>query len=331
MLPKNIPKIFYQMESPFYHPPSNLDLKVYDNFFDAAMTYRSDSQYYKPYGNIFRIKLDAYLENHPHIFGSEINDEKIDEFFAKYSAEKLHLNEKNYFAQRPNGILGVISNCKAKQRSAFVKFLDSYFSNKPTNPLKILGACAKKLQKPINSSKTDMSKISNQIQISQQPISNISKSYKFYLALENSKCQDYVTEKLFANAIKGGAIPIVLGPDREFYKTLVPEDSFIYVGGKDSWSQLAENLWDLTTNPDKKTKQRLLKFHEWRNFESQKNQKEKPKYRFAHLQEYNENFGFCKLCKDLHQNQNFKKFETKIEDIHFWWYKSYSSRGTCEV
>jgi glycoprotein 3-alpha-L-fucosyltransferase len=33
--------------------------------------------------------------------------------------------------------------------------------------------------------------------------------YKFYLALENSDCDDYVTEKVFRNALKSGMIPVV--------------------------------------------------------------------------------------------------------------------------
>ena len=37
------------------------------------------------------------------------------------------------------------------------------------------------------------------------------KKYKFYLALENSNCKDYVTEKLF-RALQVGVVPIVSGP-----------------------------------------------------------------------------------------------------------------------
>jgi hypothetical protein len=44
--------------------------------------------------------------------------------------------------------------------------------------------------------------------------------YKFYLAVENSNCLDYVTEKLF-NALLAGVVPIVNGP-RQMYEPFLP-------------------------------------------------------------------------------------------------------------
>jgi glycoprotein 3-alpha-L-fucosyltransferase len=38
---------------------------------------------------------------------------------------------------------------------------------------------------------------------------DLSKDYVFYLALENSDCKDYVTEKVFRNSFEAGLIPIV--------------------------------------------------------------------------------------------------------------------------
>jgi hypothetical protein len=33
--------------------------------------------------------------------------------------------------------------------------------------------------------------------------------YKFYLALENSDCEDYNTEKVFRNSFSSGMVPVV--------------------------------------------------------------------------------------------------------------------------
>jgi hypothetical protein len=38
---------------------------------------------------------------------------------------------------------------------------------------------------------------------------NLGKRYFFYLALENSDCQDYITEKVFENSYMTGMIPLV--------------------------------------------------------------------------------------------------------------------------
>ena len=37
----------------------------------------------------------------------------------------------------------------------------------------------------------------------------LGRKYKFYVALENSDCDDYITEKVFRNAFESGMIPIV--------------------------------------------------------------------------------------------------------------------------
>ncbi|XP_063060271.1 alpha-(1,3)-fucosyltransferase 7-like [Engraulis encrasicolus] len=67
----------------------------------------------------------------------------------------------------------------------------------------------------------------------EQLLPTISRCY-FYLSFENSQFQDYVTEKLWSNALKGGAVPVVLGPSRKNYEAMIPKDSFIHVD--DFWS-----------------------------------------------------------------------------------------------
>lgn len=53
--------------------------------------------------------------------------------------------------------------------------------------------------------------------------------YKFYLALENSECAEYITEKVWLNAYGAGLVPIVYGAFKEDYVRRAPPDSFIHL------------------------------------------------------------------------------------------------------
>ncbi|MEE6472970.1 hypothetical protein FKM82_009797 [Ascaphus truei] len=72
--------------------------------------------------------------------------------------------------------------------------------------------------------------------------------YKFYLAFENSLHTDYITEKLWRNAFKSSAIPIVMGPSRYNYEMFIPRNSFIHVDDFSSPGKLAMYLKFLDKN-----------------------------------------------------------------------------------
>lgn len=73
--------------------------------------------------------------------------------------------------------------------------------------------------------------------------------YKFYLAFENSCHTDYITEKLWRNALISGAVPVVLGPPRENYERFLPADAFIHVEDFKGPRALAAYLKYLDRNP----------------------------------------------------------------------------------
>lgn len=81
--------------------------------------------------------------------------------------------------------------------------------------------------------------------------------YKFYLAFENSIHVDYITEKLWKNALFAGSVPIVLGPPRANYEQFIPAASFIHVDDFDSMEKLAAFL--LTMNDS-----HYQSFFEWK-------------------------------------------------------------------
>jgi hypothetical protein len=71
---------------------------------------------------------------------------------------------------------------------------------------------------------------------------NAYRKYKFVVAIENSNCMDYVTEKL-VKAVESGAIPIVAGFDgRPDYRRYMPEHSYINIFDYTSIKALADDL-----------------------------------------------------------------------------------------
>ena len=74
------------------------------------------------------------------------------------------------------------------------------------------------------------------------------KKYKFVIAIENSNCADYVTEKL-VKAVGSGSIPIVAGRDgRPDYRRYMPEHSFINIYDYSSIKSLADDLKRIGNN-----------------------------------------------------------------------------------
>ena len=83
-------------------------------------------------------------------------------------------------------------------------------------------------------------------------------SYKFYLAFENSLCQDYLSEK-FYNALDHSVVPVVLsGADMSL---LAPPHSFINVEDFNSTSELAAFLTRLAEDEE-----RLASYFWWKDY-----------------------------------------------------------------
>eukprot|EP00057_Strongylocentrotus_purpuratus_P021215 XP_011675689.1 PREDICTED: glycoprotein 3-alpha-L-fucosyltransferase A-like [Strongylocentrotus purpuratus] len=74
--------------------------------------------------------------------------------------------------------------------------------------------------------------------------------YRFYLALENSECEDYITDKFWYNSLTLGLVPIVFGAPIEDYLKVAPPHSFIFVPDFKSIAHLAALLVELSENDD---------------------------------------------------------------------------------
>lgn len=76
----------------------------------------------------------------------------------------------------------------------------------------------------------------------------INKTHKFYLAFENSLCEDYATEKLYSTLNRGGLVPIVLGNSN--YTQLLPPNSYIDIRDFKDPQDLARYLYYINDHDD---------------------------------------------------------------------------------
>lgn len=98
------------------------------------------------------------------------------------------MQTRNFYKEKSGEVTGVASNCKdSNRRYRFVKSLKKYLD------VNMFGYCYNKIcGDPLEHDSCD----------------NVTSKYKFYLALENSRCKDYVTEKYWWS-LKREHIPIV--------------------------------------------------------------------------------------------------------------------------
>ncbi|KAH9278641.1 Glycoprotein 3-alpha-L-fucosyltransferase A [Echinococcus granulosus] len=80
------------------------------------------------------------------------------------------------------------------------------------------------------------------------PFYFLSLNYKFYLSFENSNCRNYITEKVYVNAMQYDMVPIVLGAFKDDYESTLPPHSFINVDDYRSIRELTDYLLYLDKN-----------------------------------------------------------------------------------
>ncbi|XP_061005270.1 3-galactosyl-N-acetylglucosaminide 4-alpha-L-fucosyltransferase FUT3 isoform X1 [Dama dama] len=111
--------------------------------------------------------------------------------------------------------------------------------------------------------------------------------YKFYLAFENSLHPDYITEKLWKNALQAWAVPVVLGPSRVNYEQFLPPKAFIHVEDFRSPKDLAQYLLALD-----KDHASYLNYFRWRET--------------LRPRSFSWALMFCKACWKLQQESRYQ-------------------------
>ncbi|CAH8831375.1 unnamed protein product [Trichobilharzia szidati] len=179
------------------------------NEVNFTISYRFDSTVYSSYG---------YYEPHIKTHGPET---------------RYPLPSRNIAAGRSKKVAWFVSNCIPKSpRMTYAKELSRHIS------VDIYGGCGTK------------SCPKNKATFASTPecLSTIRENYKFYLSFENSLCSEYITEKLYRNALNNDILPIVMGASIEEYERVAPPYSFIHVDQFESPAKLAEYLNYLDKN-----------------------------------------------------------------------------------
>ena len=131
----------------------------------------------------------------------------------------------------------------------------------------------------------------------------MSERHLFYIAFENSICDEYLTEK-FYRTLNYPVIPIVMGGAD--YNKLAPPHSFIDINDFESVEALSKYLTRLSRNPKE-----YSAYFKWKETHDV--------YTFR---------PFCQLCEKLHQVQP-GRVDKIVENGYDWWYKRPNGEATC--
>ncbi|ESO93197.1 hypothetical protein LOTGIDRAFT_145364 [Lottia gigantea] len=198
--------------------------------------------------------------------------------------KKISGQSKNYtkiMAEKTKLATQVVSHCSTPSlRERYVKSLQKYIS------VTVYGRCGPEKQRSRD----------------KHLFQNIEKSYKFYLAFENSLCRDYVTEKFFIRQ-NSSIVPIVRGDGN--YQHFYPNNSYIDVRDFKSISDLAKYIQYLDRND--------TAYIEYL--------KAKENYVLTGGTPYNVVEPFCQMCKMVNNPDKYRNSYSNVQD----WY----SNGAC--
>lgn len=177
----------------------------------------------------------------------------------------------NYASNKTKKVAWFVSNCHPRnERMLYARELSKYIQ------VDIYGACGN-----LHCSRTHAC------------FRMLDNDYKFYLAFENSNCQDYITEKFFVNGLGHNVLPIVMGARQQDYEKSAPYRSYIHVDEFQSAKELASWLHHLDEDDDL-----YNSYFEWKG-----------------TGEFINTYFWCRLCAMIHDNYPPKYYN----DINEWW------------
>ena len=228
----DFPWALLAFESPQFHK-SNLNFENYfikRGLYNFTMTYRLDSDIPNPFGTVWMVKINyknAILKN------LQIQREKSN--FADLEVETRYETVKNadphelfkitpsrkIVQEKTKGVLVVVSNCDSKYRNSLLHLLSKHIKWPDGSPaIDMYGKCGERYDP--NKRQRNTKKLST------DDFEKMLPEYRFYFAIENSRCTDYITEK-FWRTLLNEVVPIAGGPAREDYEKLIDGDAFLHV------------------------------------------------------------------------------------------------------
>jgi glycoprotein 3-alpha-L-fucosyltransferase len=233
--------------------------------FNWTASYRSDSDIVTPYAKFVPYLIDA--------------SRQADTFVRQ--RRWLEQKHRALIDRKETKVAWFVSNCHAKNnRLEFARELSQYIQ------VDVFGKCGNlTCNKWSQADCLDM----------------INRDYKFYLAFENSNSREYITEKLYHNALGYNnqdhlLVPIVLGARREDYQRLAPPGSFIHVEDFESAKHLAAFLKHLGNSHEL-----YYAYFRWKT-----------------MGKFIDTKFMCRLCSMLHHSHKTRKTKV-VSDIKAWW------------
>ncbi|KAK2158574.1 hypothetical protein LSH36_167g05045 [Paralvinella palmiformis] len=193
---------------------------------------------------------------------------------ASIKPKPIHVNPKS----RHKTVVWAVSHCSTpSRREWYMKELQKYID------IDVYGACG-----DMECSKDDYLYC----------FSKFEKEYRFYVAMENNYCKDYISEKVY-RALLYKMVPIVFGGGNYTYGT--PPHSVIDIADFQHPRDLAKYLLYLSNN-DKA----YNKYFAWKT----------TGYILEHQRKVIMGDAFCRLCEILHDpNYKYKDYR----DLKRWW------------
>ncbi|VDL74449.1 unnamed protein product [Nippostrongylus brasiliensis] len=226
---------------------------------------------------VYAVPLDYFNWTATHLLSSDVISKYGPFFITTEAAEKKGFKIQSFhldvpFPKKKSGILGFVSNCETKsKRELAISALSKYIN------VTIGGKCA--------SRKEDIDLCPRGADCNQ-----MYGEYPFFLAIENTVCKDYITEKYW-DKMMIPSIPIVMR--RKIYEASnFPPRSFIALDDYASPAEMAEHLLKLQS--DRKA---YMEYFAWRNGGWTVAPWNAPGYRSL----------FCRLCERLWEEKPEEK------------------------